>query len=97
MSGNPAHFDEYLVRQAESGDPESPIRYVRSFLGRKLSVLLMDNVRQIIGIFVALDKSEQITLTEAVELDNCGHRRDIGKVLIPLSWINCLEERSDEM
>jgi hypothetical protein len=89
-------FDDYLVRQAQSTDSDSPITYVRQFLGRRLSAHLVDAARQVIGIFSALDSAGQMTMTEAMEVEANGRHRDLGIVTVGLNWIHKLEERPME-
>jgi small nuclear ribonucleoprotein (snRNP)-like protein len=96
MANHPQpRFDDYLVRQARSTDADSPISYVRQFLGRRLGVHLVDGTRQVIGKFVALDSAGQMTMTDAMEVEAKGRHRELGTVIIGLIWIHKLEERPE--
>jgi hypothetical protein len=96
MAKESPKFDDSLVRQAQSTDNNSPITYVRQFLGRRLSAHLVDGTRQVIGIFTALDSAGQMTMTKAMEVEANGRHRDLGIVIVGLNWICKLEERPAE-
>jgi small nuclear ribonucleoprotein (snRNP)-like protein len=84
-------FDRFIVPVATRTDPTSPVNYVRSFLNKKLTVLVMDQ-RQFTGIFVCLNKNGQLWLFEAVE-DTNGRERTVGKVIIPFRFVQAMEMR----
>jgi hypothetical protein len=66
---------------------------VSRFLGKRLGALLVDNRREIIGLFASLDGAGQLTFTEACEIDDRGRLRELGYVVIPLVHIQKLQER----
>jgi small nuclear ribonucleoprotein (snRNP)-like protein len=89
-----SEFDRFVVRNAQSADPTSPINYVHALLGKRLCVVLMDQ-RLLTGIFVCLDKTGQLFMTNTVE-DTEGHQRELGKAVIPLAYIQAMELRESE-
>jgi hypothetical protein len=86
-------FDPFLVPPAPRGNRTSANVYVSRSLGKRLGALLVDNRREIIGLFVALDGAGQTTFTDACEIDDRGRLREIGSVIIPLVHVQKLQER----
>jgi small nuclear ribonucleoprotein (snRNP)-like protein len=85
-----AQFDPYVTGERRSVDQSSPVAYVRGFLSRRIRVLLADGVRQIVGIFVALDHTGTLTLRDGIEMFE-GHERPLGFVLITLPQVQSME------
>jgi hypothetical protein len=92
MSGEPRRtYEPFVLRPASSADPASPVNYVRSFLGKRLCLVLMDE-RILVGVFCCLDYKGMMCLTEAVE--HAGdHRRTLGKAIVPLELVQAMELR----
>jgi hypothetical protein len=86
-------FDPFLVAPAPRGDKDWAAAYVSGFLGKRLGALLADNRREIIGVFASLDGAGQMTFTTACQIDDRGHLRDLGCVVIPMAHIQKLQER----
>jgi small nuclear ribonucleoprotein (snRNP)-like protein len=91
MTGDPgSEFDPFTLGNRRSLDVTSPIEYVRGLLNQRFRVLLIDGIRQILGIFVAFDHQKTLTLKDCVEITE-GHERELGVVLIPLAQVQSIE------
>jgi small nuclear ribonucleoprotein (snRNP)-like protein len=90
MSRGRTRYNPFALHDRYSADPTSPITVVRSYLGKRLRVLLSDGTRQILGIFVALDHTGTLTFREGVEIVDT-HERTLGTVHIPLIHVQSME------
>jgi small nuclear ribonucleoprotein (snRNP)-like protein len=89
------HAAERLtLRDVRSVDAGSPITYVRSFLGTRLCVVLMDE-RILTGEFTALDSQGRLFLTDTVE-DAGGHERRLGTAIVPLAFVQAMETHAHQ-
>jgi hypothetical protein len=83
-------FDSFSIRDRRSADQTSPIEYVHGFLNQRFRILLIDGVRQILGVFVVLDHTQTLTLKDCIEVVE-DHEREIGVALIPLAQVQNME------
>jgi small nuclear ribonucleoprotein (snRNP)-like protein len=86
--------NRFTLRDAKSADGASPVTYVRSFLGTRFCVVLMDE-RQLTGEFACLDSEGKLFLREAVE-DANGHMRKLGTAIVPLDFVQAMETREPQ-
>jgi small nuclear ribonucleoprotein (snRNP)-like protein len=83
-------FDQFSLSERGSADQTSPIEYVRGLLNKRFRVFLIDGKRQIIGIFVGIDRTKALTLKNSIEVAE-DHEREVGVALIPLVHVSCME------
>jgi hypothetical protein len=90
---NPARrtrFESFFLSNPVDVDPESAGEYVRSFLGKRLRVVLFNKNQQIVGTFVALDASGTLFLCEWVVYTPNGENR-VTTVLVKTVYIQHIE------
>ncbi|MDR1253441.1 MAG: hypothetical protein LBJ95_00245 [Oscillospiraceae bacterium] len=88
--------DPNMLKDAESSDPTSPINYVRSFLGKRLGVLVMD-LRLFVGTFGCLTGGDDaaIYLKDTVMwVQGQQSPFRIGNVAIPMPMIQAMDLRA---
>jgi small nuclear ribonucleoprotein (snRNP)-like protein len=95
MAKSGAHYNPFQVHDARGGHDGSATESVRRLLGKRLGALLVDDARQIIGTFAAFDKTANLAMTDAVEVDSRGRTKQLGTALVPLAMIQQLEHRPE--
>jgi small nuclear ribonucleoprotein (snRNP)-like protein len=89
LLGSPL-FDPLNFCDFRSADDMSPVEYVRRFLNQRIRVLLIDGYPQILGVFVALDHTKILILTDSVVVvEDNEHEVDVA--FIPLVHVQSME------
>jgi small nuclear ribonucleoprotein (snRNP)-like protein len=90
QEGDKTPLDLFIIGDRRSADETSPIEYVHNLLNQRLRVLLINEARQIVGVFVGLDSTGTLTLKDCVDRGE-NHEREFPWVCIPLVQIQSME------
>jgi small nuclear ribonucleoprotein (snRNP)-like protein len=89
----PPSYDPYVLTNASSADTDSPLEYVRTLLGKRLAVLLLDG-RVIVGTFSALNWNGNMHMKKALEYYD-DTQRELGNIVCSLHFVQEMEIRKE--